>query len=506
MATAINSIRIGEGPSPAMGARGRIAVLALGVAATVQLAAPPGSALLTLPPTIVLLLLSSATLVVSSRRKTLDSPASLSAILYPLHFAMPGLLAAIGLMTAESTLNAPFLAGALWRGTACFAGLLAGYELWMAIRGMGARERSWGLSGSIIAPRLGTALAVGLISSGWLIRAYVIQQEVYFQSVRGDIGVLSTGWTPYVRLVESFPLYASFLLAFLVAQQAAQGATTRRLSSYAIMVTVSELLYWGVAGRKEETILALILPLLARHVISGHIPSRRFRTILITFVVLLFPLMNFYRLGLEAIAIAGGVTRQDATEIVQSSQELYEGGALNQVVNRVSLVEPVAAAIRIRDAGIELPGLEQGYWTVVYSVVPRFLWPSKPNVHFGTTFGQEAGLIESNDQVTSVAMGYVGEAVLVLGLAAPIAFMVFGFVSGIVYDATALHPSTPRRFLYGIAMPGIIYIGGTAALYLGGYLKVLVLFSAAMFFASSRRQIARRAAISEGVADARSVR
>jgi hypothetical protein len=221
------------------------------------------------------------------------------------------------------------------------------------------------------------------------------------------------------------------------------------------------------------------LPVLIRYFRLAKLPSAIEIGTLLVFGALLFPATFLYRVAMETTGIDNGVV-----ETVIAAAELAETGSMtgdktagDLVVSRLELLESVCASVRlIREGGWE-PMLGMSYMEVLLSFVPRVIWPSKPNLHYGTEFGHAAGFLSPGDWLTSISVTYFGEAYLNLGWLGLFPMFCMGLLLGLLYRQ--LRVSRHREtwlLVYIAAMPTILYIGGTFALNFGGLIKLLPFF------------------------------
>jgi hypothetical protein len=247
------------------------------------------------------------------------------------------------------------------------------------------------------------------------------------------------------------------------------------------------MMYWLPTGRKYPTILAVLIPLIVRYLMTKQIPS--FKTIAIagTFVLVLFPATHVYRMAQRTFANPAEVQGLGATiELAISSFGDFERlkreghvGAGGNALGRFDLTESIAAAVRIIDDDIWAPRLGQDYFNGMINLFPRFLWPDKPQLAYGNAFGNAAGMIGRYrpDQLTSISVTLPGEAFLNFGWAGAVFMAAFGCLYALIYRLYVGAPHSPTRLLlYVIAIPTILYIGATFALFYSTLARLIVFF------------------------------
>lgn len=115
---------------------------------------------------------------------------------------------------------------------------------------------------------------------------------------------------------------------------------------------------------------------------------------------------------------------------------------------------------------------------VLLTILPRAVWPSKPLFSYGTEFGQAAGLLDPDDWITSISVTFPGEAFINFGWIGFMPFVLIGVMYSLIYRAhQCWRQEQTGMLLYAITLPTILYIGGTFALFMGGLMKLLLLYS-----------------------------
>jgi hypothetical protein len=407
----------------------------------------------------------------------LVSPSSLYAALTAIHFAIPGILLSLQDRSRfVNVLNEPYAVEAVMFSLLSliavqFGSLLANTNVGRrGSENLGPVTRPWNNRATVV-------VVAALILVGLITRIYVIESNAYFQITRTTQGELEGPFYVAIRMAEMFPLHALCILAIWYWRPGT--LPPRRLFFTFLVVLFAELAYWLPTGRKEPVLLALLLPVLIRYFRLAKLPSAIEIGTLLVFGALLFPATFLYRVAMETTGIDNGVV-----ETVIAAAELAETGSMtgdktagDLVVSRLELLESVCASVRlIREGGWE-PMLGMSYMEVLLSFVPRVIWPSKPNLHYGTEFGHAAGFLSPGDWLTSISVTYFGEAYLNLGWLGLFPMFCMGLLLGLLYRQ--LRVSRHREtwlLVYIAAMPTILYIGGTFALNFGGLIKLLPFF------------------------------
>jgi hypothetical protein len=429
--------------------------------------------------TLVLVIYCLTLLILEGKLGRLVSPLALTAGLSLVHFGMPAVLQALdtGYAFINQDNEAYLTKGTLFVLCSLVATHIGvwGSAGWFQTTSSAQAPAQWRTPNVILM----CALLSGL---GWAARAYVISNNAYFQFARAVQGELEGPFYAAIRMVEQFPLHVLFILMI-------QKLRTREESgrSWTILVAVSMILefaYWIPTGRKEESILILLVPMLLQYLMTGTLPSRTTRMLFLTFVAVLFPAAFYYRFVLQKLAVVTddiwGLVVAAVTTIDGDIAEETEMGIGQIIVQRLDLLEPVSACVRLIEQG-DWP-LEMGisYAMALLAFVPRLFWPSKPDMHYGTDFGHASGLLtDIDDWYTSISVTFVGEAFLNFSWLGCAIFVLTGFGYGLLYErARASRYSPTAVLLYAIALQTILFLGGTFALYFGGLVKVLPLYAA----------------------------
>jgi hypothetical protein len=176
------------------------------------------------------------------------------------------------------------------------------------------------------------------------------------------------------------------------------------------------------------------------------------------------------------------ISRVSLTEsIVRSATTVLLGGAVEGssfgvLISRINLLENVSACIRLVETGSWDLSLGKDYLMVAINQLPRLLWPEKPDFHYGTVFGQEAGFIDFTDTTTSVSVTFFGETYLNFAWLGSLVIFVFGVFFNWFYQKAVRSLKPTSILIYIATVPVILYVGGTVALYFGGLIKILIFY------------------------------
>jgi hypothetical protein len=401
------------------------------------------------------------------------APSAIYAYLFALHFGLPALIVAAGQYEWENEVNRQYLVPALLYVAIAWLAFQVGHRL--AGEAMPALRARAGEAVPVFewsAIRVVWA-CIALAVVGFAIRFYIIRSDAYFQVTRGQQGELEGPLFALVRMIELFPMYALCIAA--IARWSPIG--DRGLTRLFWVLLALEALYWIPTGRKEQSILAFLLPLIVRYLMTGRFLKLPGILAAAAALAVFFPVIHYYRVGLELGVFASGDiigTLSAGASLLEDSASQSDLSPFEVVLNRLSLIESVTACVRLIDSAEWAPFYGQSYADLVVGLVPRVLWPDKPGFHYGTEFGRAAGFIGGDDWLTSISVTFPGEAFLNFGWGGVAAMGVIGAVFGVLYRMHRIS-RRPRAWLllYVIALPSVLYVGGTFALHFGGLAKLL---------------------------------
>ena len=407
------------------------------------------------------------------RRGRLFSPLNFYAALIGVHFAAPALLLSNGWLSFRYGLNVPYLVDCLFFVLLCLALFQAGTV-------MAGRTRVGNRRNSQIRAMLWSvgkvALVVGVISGvGWLARLYLISQGAYFQLDRANADIST--WGAMFVLLELFPIYGYVILLVGYFHRIGLGTKSRVWLITLTLAAGAEFVYWIGAGRKLESILVLVLALVIRYLAIRRLPSRKTMLVGVVTILMIFPLTFYYRYSLET-EFGLGTDLASIPDIVSQAVSSADaaGPAVEIILNRLNLNESVSAAIRLIESGEWKVRAGSSYADIFLILIPRFLWDDKPDYHYGTEFGHASGLSALSDELTSISVTYFGEAYLNLLWAGCAIFFVVAYLAEKLYIRARDGTDPKWLLLYGLTLSPLLYVGGTAAMYFGGLIRLLILF------------------------------
>jgi hypothetical protein len=269
---------------------------------------------------------------------------------------------------------------------------------------------------------------------------------------------------------------ALMLLAIWYWGPLALGEYRKRFMLYAMWC--AELFYWLPTGRKEDIILTVVSPLIVRYLWTKRMVNWRYALLIVAGIIVLFPASHYYRLAVDLWGEAGIPFDQrifTALEAANDNDLLGDLAPGQVLLGRLSLVEPVAASVRLVDEGAWSLQLGASYSSFLIGLVPRALWADKPTFSYGTEFGHRSGILDTGDDVTSISVTLFGESFLNFGVAGALVSLCIGVIFGVIYRWFRNSRREDALFLYVASLKVVVYVGGTFTLYFLGLVKTLLI-------------------------------
>ena len=312
-----------------------------------------------------------------------------------------------------------------------------------------------------------------LIFAGWISRIILIKLGIYLHVEAGDIELRLGGLRKYTQILfigSLLPILALTLVFFEWLKQPAR----KPLLIISSLLLILEILYALPSGSKERVLMPIFL-ILILYSIKYKPPLLPTIFSVVFLLLFIFPFTTTYRLIYSGHIISDF---QSALSIYINSfrglnknfvNELFFG-IFGERFNYALIVSRIVEDTpRIWDFK-----LGSTYALFFISIIPRLLWPGKPDIAIlGNDFGIDYGFISSYDFSTSVGMTWIGEMFINFGWWG----ILFAFFYGLFYQIIY------RYFMRGgklTALSTILYIftlyymlrGDMFAAQFGGLLKL----------------------------------
>jgi hypothetical protein len=270
--------------------------------------------------------------------------------------------------------------------------------------------------------------------------------------------------SPFLQLIKVIALFDLFLLIFIGEFKATRH--DRQMQLAALYFTVAGLtvgLAFLSGSRSQVATVVLIAMISHRSWIRRHfvmVASALLPAIPSVFV--LFPFLAYYR--------NSGYDLGAALDGLQQNWENSYSNMLDVLTTRLNYLEPISHAIYYTNT--DDPAGGSVYWNNFLGLIPRLLWPGKPEITNGSQeLGHMLQLVAANDYSTSIGLRPIGEAyfelawlglivAVVQGLAFAFLHKQFGNRSGAVFGTVyiyAIFYVVSRDGFFAI-LPGLVYL------------------------------------------------
>ncbi len=230
---------------------------------------------------------------------------------------------------------------------------------------------------------------------------------LYLAGFGAKVIMLRSGWFGYLQsqnatnahlpevqvwnVIASFGLYA--LILFAIEAYYHPGDKLRAVLFWTVLASEC---FWGlISGMKSMVLFNLVAVALVSSMAGRKLKMRWFALVILGLIAI-YPLINQYRSIVRR-------TVNDATTSVSAATEAIEGAAergggkertaghwltsgWSSSVSRVDMLQNIALLLAYQDQSYLLEGEERLWMIPYYSIVPRFLWRSKPIDDMGLRF------------------------------------------------------------------------------------------------------------------------
>jgi hypothetical protein len=292
-------------------------------------------------------------------------------------------------------------------------------------------------------------------------------------------GMLSNqGISPAISFLQQFaPL---FFFGWFLAWYMLWAKRLRASIAFPLVATLSAMavaVLFFTFGGKGLAVTLLGLPAMAYYEVKRKLPLKTIIVVALIFVFVIIPMYNTFRTvdrNLET------TRRFDRTvEMARTwNSDAYLDASVFAFLKRIAVVTSVAAILSDTGQGVDYRYGDTLILAPIGLLIPRFLWPDKPNISIGQEFGATFRLTNSMDRETYVAPTMVGDfywnfavpgvvvGMWMIGLALRWYYQRYGAGSG--FDPL-------RKSIYATLLPGALSFEGNVALVVTGFIKVLAI-------------------------------
>jgi len=328
---------------------------------------------------------------------------------------------------------------------------------------------------------------------GLFARFYLISrgQATFLLNPYEDIGFLHS-----FQLLEELCIFAYGLLTARLLTNPSKGF---RYSLWIVMLII-ETCYGFYSGKKGFIIPIVAVSLILYHYLHKAISVRSafswLGIIFIAFILIIFPIINSYRVQFYKI---GGYSSPDIaistlsvviSELVRGELSYSLTDSTHDLMNRFVGLDAFSIIIESKDYQ-KGKTISLFFW----AFIPRFIWPDKPSLDVGREFAITMWNQPANVQ-SSMAPTSIGELYWNFGLIGVVLGM---FVLGVIYRIVYIYLIKDRKrvsaneaLLYAFAFLGLFGIEGNLASQLAHIIQKLLLFGVTLWFISLINRYKRR--------------
>jgi uncharacterized membrane protein len=363
-----------------------------------------------------------------------------------------------------------------------------------------------GLERPALIPFLLPALALAtlgflslLVGYGWSFRKTApsplgrfVPTSVFVYLIPGTLGMLgmsaqryqtegvlnSEGISPALSFLQQFA--ALFFFAWFLAWYMTWARRLRPSIAVPTLVTLSAmtaLVLYFTFGGKGLALTLLGMPAMAYYEVKRKVPIKSVLVVVLLFVFIIYPVYNTYRTLDKDLAMSRRVDRTVDMARTWSSDK-YLDASVFAFLKRITIVTSVAAIVSDTGRWVDYRYGETLILGPIGLLIPRFLWPDKPNISIGQEFGETFRLKNAMDAETYIAPSMVGDlywnfsvpgvvvGMWLIGMAYRWYYQRFGAGAG--FDPI-------RKSIYFTVLPTVLSFEGNVAIVLAGVVKVLVI-------------------------------
>lgn len=180
----------------------------------------------------------------------------------------------------------------------------------------------------------------------------------------------------------------------------------------------------GMFARSKGAILGpLVIPGIVYFNYTQRVPWRLVTGTVLAYILAVYPFVTAWRVEGETQYRSRTEQFQEGMQILLA-MEWPQGDMQGQGFGSMSRSLLRVTGDIVAETGDTTP-FEAGstYLTGVQAMVPRFLWPEKPNMEVGNLVGKKYGWLQASDDITNVAPTLPGEAYMNFGVAGVLVLM-----------------------------------------------------------------------------------
>jgi hypothetical protein len=286
-----------------------------------------------------------------------------------------------------------------------------------------------------------------------------------------------SAFSPVVSMLGQFTslfFFPWFLVWYAILSGRLQGLRALCLGAgflaAAIMIVIVNV------GQKGTPATLAAIPMIAVWYARGRFPLKTIATLVLIWILVVFPVYNTFRLQHRSIPTAERMERSVDTMTSWDAREFADRSII-AFFGRIAIIQAPAAVLRDAGRSVDFMYGKTLFLTPMSFLVPRFLWPDKPQFTLGHDFGRIFGLLSRADRQTYLAITTIGELYWNLHVPGVLAGMfVLGSLLGWIYrrygQGFAIEPM--RKAMYVMLLTVMLQGEGNIAGFVSGIVRTLI--------------------------------
>ncbi len=265
----------------------------------------------------------------------------------------------------------------------------------------------------------------------------------------------------------------------------------RRALLVLLFIPMTGSVFVGHVGSKMVAILLTAMPALAFWYARRAFPWKTIAAITLAGVFVVFPIYNNYRNQSPRLDTLERLERT-LREARRWDSETYLQNSTSAFMRRMAVITSVAAILRDVPRSVDFKYGETLVLAPISILIPRFVWPDKPNIAIGGEFGRTFHLASWLGEGTYIAATIVGE--LYWNFHVPgvvIGMFLFGGALRWYYQRYGTGPwnDPVRKSIYVALLVSIMHFEGNLAVLIGNWVKTLSILLLLLFVLRRMRVI-----------------
>ena len=283
-----------------------------------------------------------------------------------------------------------YLTPALLLGTIGYLSFLAGYALMP-----GVVKPTW-VSHLRIRSPLAVLLPGAVGFAGFLARIAIERRAQGGATITAGLSALS-----HFAPLFFFAWFLAWAMFFSVRERRYTWCLVTLIPAVAVILTLT-------VGSKLLAITMFGVPMVAYWYDRRRLPIWTLFALFAIAVFAIFPIYNTYRFTNRQLSVGRRIDTTFTSVRSWDRDDFIDRSAL-AFLGRVATITSTAAVVRDVGRWVDYKYGETLFLAPVSILIPRFIWPDKPNITIGREFGLTFKLVGATDRETQVASSWVGE-------------------------------------------------------------------------------------------------